>query len=172
MSLHHKSREEEEGGMTSPSRSREHKGDKTVGDKPSCCGNFPSLAFLKVSSVSPANQATFCLTPPVHAYSPAQSDPVLPVLAQPPLGSGTPGPMQCTSKAPSLLFLFHVLAQSTFDAFPHARQPLLHLLVFCLSTVQGLSLGRNLGCLCLGLDMSLSTCFSLEGGSYLGEGLG
>lgn len=121
MSLHHKSREEEEGGMTSPSSSREHKGDKTVGDKRSCSGNFPSPAFLMVSSISPTNQAIFCLTPPVRVHLPTQSDSVLAFLAQPSLGSGTPRPMQCTSQAPSPPLLFHVLAPSAFDAFPCQR---------------------------------------------------
>lgn len=145
MSLHHKSREEEEGGMTSPSRSREHKGDETVGDKLSCSGNFPSPAFLKASSLSPTNQAIFCLTPPVRVRSPAQSGPVPALLAQPSLGRGTPGPVQCTSLAPSQLLLFHVLAPAALAAFPGTCRPLLHLPMFCPDTVQGLSLGSSLG---------------------------
>lgn len=133
MSLHHKSREEEEGGMTSPSCSREHKGDETLGNKLSCSGNFPSLAFLKASSVSPTNQAIFCLTPLVRVHSPTQPGPVPVLPAQPSfrhldLCSVPPRhPPHCSS--------------STFWHCP----PSLHLLVFCPSTVQGLSLGSVLG---------------------------
>lgn len=39
MSLHHKSKEEEEGGMTSPNYSREHKRDETIWDSSAALGN-------------------------------------------------------------------------------------------------------------------------------------
>ena len=81
----------------------------------------------------------------VCVHSPAQADPVLTLPAQPSLTGGTPRPVQCTSQAPSPPLLFHVLAPTASAAFLHARQPLLHLLLFCPSSVQGLSLGSSLG---------------------------
>lgn len=86
LSLHHKSWEEEEGGVTSPSCSREHKGDEGIG------GKLWELPFLSLSEgiVGISNQPSNLLTPPACVHSPVQPGPVPTLPAQPSLGNGAP----------------------------------------------------------------------------------
>lgn len=100
--------------MTLPSCSREHKGDKIIGDKPSCSGNFPSL-YERVTGIS--NQASNLLS---HASCPCSLiQPIWPS----PCSPGTAFSQQwdiwtCTSQDPSSLLLLHVPVLSAFAAFP------------------------------------------------------
>lgn len=115
ISSHHKSWKEEEGGVNSPSCSREHKGDEAIGDKlwelP-----FPSLSegIIGISN-QPSNplsdSSCLCLL-----TCPAWPSPCSPSTAFP--WQWDTGLLQGTPQLSSLLLLFHVLALAAFAAFP------------------------------------------------------
>lgn len=115
-----KGERKEEGGMTSLGCSIEHKGCESSWERAHALGTSP--AFLKASSLSANDQATFCLTlvcihlPACHIWSDLNN-------ASPRLPPTAPLPWTSTSCLFCLLYI---------------QQPLLFLLVLCPGATQGL----------------------------------